>query len=41
MNLMAAFAEKGDDEIEVKPPPWPPTLTFLMGCGELAIGRLC
>jgi len=26
------------DEIEVKPPVWPVTLTHLMGCGELAIG---
>lgn len=37
MDLMNALAAK-DDEIEVKPAVWPVTLTFMMGCGELAIG---
>ena len=37
MDLMNALVTK-DDEIEVKPAVWPETLTFLMGCGELAIG---
>ena len=39
MDLMMTLSiEK--DEIEVKPPVWPETLTHLMGCGELAIGIL-
>ena len=38
MDLMTALtADK--DEIEVKPSVWPVTLTHMMGCGELAIGK--
>ena len=37
MDLMTPVAAD-KEEIEVKPPVWPVTLTHLMGCGELAIG---
>jgi hypothetical protein len=37
MDLMMALADN-KDEIEVKPLVWPETLTYIMGCGELAIG---
>lgn len=38
MDLMVALAAK-KDEIEIKTPVWPVTLTHVMGCGELAIGN--
>jgi hypothetical protein len=38
MDLMAALSAV-KDEIEVKPAVWPETLTHMMACGELAIGK--
>jgi hypothetical protein len=39
MDLMTVLAAH-KDEIVVKPAVWPETLTHMMGCGELAIGKI-